>query len=1442
MFDFDKYYKNLSATTDAKIEIKDLPIKSDSSAAAEDENGDTYDTTLNEIVTKNIDYIVTNIDVSPLGANYNTSLYNGSKADKKNKIIQSTVLFADKDESEPNEYSFRQYSPLDDAEYTVMKQDGSEIGTFVTRVPLTVNNTTSYTNVNVTVVPKHTLIKESQPYVTNDNVYAHTLAMFGLYGGGSENLYWANSDRWENRNCVMSSRTLSKRVKRISNKCADAQFEVETTTYYDLNDPKAEGSASRVDVTVPDKNTVAKHMTATAVQKYGNTKSFSDKMTKYGYMIDGNGDKKTPFIPSLRDAFIAYYEPKEDLADEFNDEFDSVIRAIKKLWRFKKKLPKKTRQLIEKVTNTKPEYITPEQASYTNMTGLQWLVDIETMLAIKAPTNEALLPMLITPFWTSENLKMARLYPAFTRLDTVTLTNQRTFGGHCITESYYYGPEYSKIGNNTTTTYQFNASDFDSVAELVNAKFSYTEYSLEEFADLIRDYYETYIKNSLTTPFSDAVVENLINVCTNIAIHSATMPLNVQAVFGPMPQILPCSGTSTEREALYTNPEYENMKIRVINWRKGAEVDDDKGTCKGSDYKHFIPDFLTDDNNSSAFIHDKLAIVDKIDDIVERFNVEIAILAVTISAPMALVLKLLLRRLEEAVRDFKRVTNKIMYFEYYTAESVFDTKERILSDRQCWNVDRNGCPLTATLPARFLVPTKIYKKVKKRIKIFRWYRTYTKKVYVGVRWTEVRFVNVSLFDRYPKDNYVPKNKINFVSAFSIKGTTMTTENEIPNEINNGDSIGVKIKGLAPEYDCEVTDRHTLELNGDEKPNIKSGTTEYLVTSLANSKPGDATSAVTINYKFPYFPYDDEMRGYAYGTYGPLDQSQYAIKSRGETKYGKDGWEIFHDTSTEISALRKGINIYPSVAHLVRILKENFGKNRVQLCDTMRSLEDQNNHCLGGAESSFLSWHNYGLAVTILIYQEDGKTNIEDGSDDMKKLIDIAEKFTNDCLAGKYGAKFNVVWCGRLKVGANLFDWEFLPLGVNHKDAPKFRDSIIAQRDPVVDFSYVPADKYARTPAVAKEYNDKRLPWISNTSKTYQQAELINGVKYISPKTIRNFPFPKDLPLINVIEFLRLIQLKMSAYGTKMPNNCDMYDWINKNDISYNQLLIYFGMIGNLQSFKALLAGEYIARYKPVVNTYYLTNSIEFVKNYLGDFYYQAQIKLKDSNDAFYISLHDGKLHLPCMDGRPWLKLSSDNLFDQKRITKNDFQRGRWVDGIFIPSTSMDEIVSPGSVIGGYTDGEAVGGDAYLLHAYVADQIKTEYDKIVEMFENYNGDLLFDSYGNGPYADKYELLENEFGIIAAQDLISFDDLRNIMAAIDVNNGNNSILHDGTSLGLNDRTVYEKVVSNAEVSGMRIATLTDEHVEINPLKDNSLTIEQFYEIINNGNSPTANDIMK
>lgn len=1402
MFDFSKYFKRMSGKTDAKIELKDVPIKADSSVSTDD-----GDTSLNEIVTRNIDYIVTGITLGYYFQYFGTDRYfEGSDYDKsEGHLIQKCSVINEDGTESDDRYAFRIGSPLGDAEYEVPRPNGTLISTVAgyahydgdynidQKVPVTLN-----------VVPKYMLINNPQPVATDADVYVHAMAMFGLLGSGCETLKWAKSSKPSKKNCVLSYTTLERRMSNVARAVRENKFEVEVSTYYDLVDPNAAPpppGKTPVDVTVPNP-TLPRSMKASDVVK-ADTQGFCTNMQNYGYMIDCTGDNRTPFLPSLRDAFEAYF-PKEEVADDFNDAFDDVLSGIKSLWVLKKSLKRSTRKKIEEVSAADYRNATTAEYTYTDPDE-HFLVDIESMKC-SLPTNAG---------WNSY---FSIVVPYYTR------------GGYkrYIFSNNLQGYTYIKMQPSV------NQDDFDKAYkgfDVNKAMISYTEYSFLDFYELLQDYFDTYLKDRMPANTDrNAWLCNFLNH----ALAAATVDVSnaFKNSFVYQPQIFSLTDVS----------KFQDVKIRVVDWYRGAVLTDD-GTPDADTDKNspsrLIPAFQPDTSFETAHLSKKLSIVDDVDDILDKFDA--AIVAMAFLQPgMAAMLKIRLRSLEKSVTEFNRVVNRIKYFEYYTADSVFESKERILRDSQCYRVT-NGIPITATFPARMLIPTRIYRKVKKKKRFLWFYRTVTKMQCIGTRWTEIRFINVGLYSKYPKDMKIPQRMIPFESEYN-KTTDIIVTKEIPKDLEAGKKVSLKIANVNDEITATIVDAHTLSVDTSVSIPAK-GTTVYFKVGLDDTKSGDETSQVNIEYNLPYFPYDEEIRGYAFGTYGPFDQSRYAIKDRsGSFGSGKDGWKIFFDTSKEISSLRKGINIYPTVAHLIRILRDEFGTDRVELVETTRSVDDQRARCLGGSESAFLSWHNYGLAAKIMIYGDDTKTPIKDGSDDMMKLIEIARTFTEDCLNGKYGAKFNVVWCGRLTVGADLFDWEFLPIGVNHKDAPKFRDSLISQRDPIVDFSYVPATKYAKTPS-AELLKDKTTPWIPKNSAVYNEADSYGGVKYINPKSIRNFKFPKNLPLINLIEYLRMIQLKMDAYGTKMPNKGDMYEWINKNKTAYQQLLVYFGMMGNLQSFRALLAGEYITRYKPVVSSYYSTDPIAFVKNFLGDEYNKVQIRAEDMIDASYITLADGKLHIPCGDGRPYLPQSLDNMYDQKQVTKDNYQRGRWINGLFVPATQEDEYVSKESVIGGYNDGVAVGGDAYILHAFIGDQIKQEFDAIVKMFEEYKGELMFDSFYNGPYADKFEQLENEFGVIAKQDLLDFDQLKGMLTVADLNEQTNGTAITTTTAedGTEYKDIYEKVVSNAEVAGMKLASLSSEHLEVNPPKAETVTIEDVYKIINNGTAPTANDIV-
>lgn len=1411
MFDFSKYFKRMSGKTDAKIELKDVPIKADSSAATDD-----GDTSLNEIVTRNIDYLVTGITLGDTSRYYNTDKYfDGSDNDKAyGKLVQKcTIINEDGTESE-DRYAFRLGTSLGDAEYEVPRTDGTLVTTVQgyahydddagvdQRVPLTLN-----------VVPKYTLIDNPQPVATNDNVYAHAMAMFGLFGSGCETYKWAKSGKWAKKNCVLPYSTLERRMSHVAREVRENRFEVEVSTYYDLVDPNApepKKGDPRRDVTIPNP-ILPWIMNSKAVVGY-NTSGFCTSMQNYGYMIDCTGDNRTPFLPSLRDAFEAYF-PKEEVADEFNEAFEDVLEGIKSLWVLKKCLKSSTRKNIKAVSATDFRNATQDEINYT-ADGETFLIDIESLKCkhskyvgnVAQGWNSHV--TIVSPYYASGKYKRFQYW-----------TTQ---------DGQYVYKKMDKPIDTGKLSDEYKDSNYE------NALISYTEYSLGDFYNLLVETYDTYAQRRSAV----GRIEYLANLLNFVIAGISTSVSKANAdTFSYPPTV---AQTQESMESFVSS--HPDMKVRVVDWYKGADVESDNPDDWDTELDDLIPLFQPDSSTESAHLYKKLKIVDDVDDIVDKFDAAIVAMAF-IQPAAAAILRVKLNSLKASVREFNRVVNRIKYFEYYTADSVFESKDMILKISDCYGVDLNtGIPITARFPARMLIPTRIYRKVKKKKRFLWFWRTVTKMQCIGIRWTEIRFINVGLYSKYPKDMHIPERTIWFESDYTKSSSNIIVTKEIPQDIEPGKKVSVKIGGIDNPISATIVDAHTIAMDTSVDIPAK-GQTQYFKVGLEDTKSGDETTQVNLEYNLPYFPYDEEIRGYAFGTYGPFDQSRYAIKDRsGSFGSGKDGWKIFYDTSKEISDLRKGINIYPSVAYLLKILKDEFGKDRVELLETTRSVDDQRARCLGGSESAFLSWHNYGLAVKIMIYQDDLQTPIKDGSDDMMKLVEIARTFTADCLKGKYGARFNIVWCGRLTVGADLFDWEFLPIGVNHKDAPKFRDSLISQRDPIVDFSYVPAAKYAKSPST-QLLKDKTTQWIPKNSSVYQNADTFGGVRYVSPKSIRNFKFPKNLPLINLIEFIRMIQLKMDAYGTKMPNKGDMYEWFNKNRVAYQQLLVYFGMMGNLQSFRALLAGEYITRFKPIVLSYYSTDPIAFVKNFLGDEYYKVQIRAEDMIDAAYITLADGRLHIPCGDGRPYLPQSVDNMYDQKQVTKEHYQRGRWINGLFVPATKEDEYVSKSSVIGGYNNFVAVGGDAYILHAFIGDQIKQEFDAIVKMFEEYKGELMFDSFYNGPYADKYEQLENEFGIIAKQDLIDFDSLKGMLTVADLNDqsNGNAITTKTTEDGTEYKDIYEKVVSNAEVAGMKLASLSSEHLEVNPPKAETVTVEDVYKILNNGNAPTANDIV-
>jgi len=854
------------------------------------------------------------------------------------------------------------------------------------------------------------------------------------------------------------------------------------------------------------------------------------------------------------------------------------------------------------------------------------------------------------------------------------------------------------------------------------------------------------------------------------------------------------------------------------------------------------------------------------DDAIDEIDNILTVQGLHFGLTFLLLQKLRLRDAKRAYEKLKDTIDRIKWYQIYTNESVF-TNKTFIGTRPSYGFADTPYNF---MPARFLLPVQMYKRVKVRYK--RWGRTRHKMVKrsIGVRWCEITFVDNDVYEAYPPNSsepmqYYPIGKDANVST-SSSSTVCTFDYPIEGDsanligvgkvtqFTNGTLLLISDDGL--EVDVTINNASKFTANTVIDGIGRSVYVVGIYVPLENTEKSDERTKIRLEYNMPYIPYDSEIRRWAFMNYGAFDQDKYASDTR-EMPSDPDtkvpGWVIFKNSSKRIGDMRASMGIYDAVAILMGILRNTYGASMVELVETMRSKDDQELMSSGGGESTFLSWHNYGLAVKILISGKATGMPIEDGSPEFMQLIDIADGFTTACLNGVFGKPLNVVWCGRLKIGANIFVWEFLPIGVNHKDAMKFREATLNQEDPVASLGYVNVD------ANKLVYNTRpqgKLPYVLRNSAAYKNALLINGQHYVSPRNIRNYTVPHDIVLRNVLEFCNLIRTKMQANGSSLNNRDNIYEWKALNDKSYKQLLIYYGLTGSLTAARALVSGEYVETYKDIVDRKYTEDMVEMVKDYLGNLYQDAKIFVEESADGgAWLSLSDGKLHLKTTDIRPTFDQNSkDDFYGEKLAPVECTERGLYIDGVFRTEDELVqmgypiETVSEHSFIDGFNNGKVIGDDALLLHTLVATQIKEEFDALKDLFENYGGGIMYDHFVDGPNASMADMVENEFGLIAGQDLIGFDELRAIFRqkSIEDNAGKFS---DGSTQGAGgvgssgsmSGDIFEKVVSNAELAGVRKASLTKEHITVT-VQPSNMSTEELYKVIMKGAMTQANDMFK
>ena len=1225
--------------------------------------------------------------------------------------------------------------------------------------------------------------------------------------------------------------------------------------------------------------------------------------------------KTTAVIPNVSDAFKKFYYPAEDLADEFNDKYFETYRSIMSIrgvrgfmsGSLKRKLSNEVTRLHKEATaETKMSYFVDIASCYNVM---KRMLDNNKISYIKRSYLDGNKKEYFRAISnTSGKVRFAYPYNESDRTININsilpVNSYRPMSDEgYLGETpylYYYNTRNRGLYNqyrdwivcSTSMTWRSIKQQLcEAFTTMINQKYGLSEgqqgyskwwYGVNksnvEDESNVEDF---FVDITAIAPNGDAVVRTCTVPSSSNTLWGDTALPNATtwvAEMGNAWNVYSCSKyewtarhfidqyerflyvitqTDVDRDTNYVDPTTarleDDKEILVVAW------DNASTESKVIELYDFEPSYETYDNVGDIPNGDIDGCIsfatDVMKDAIDEIDTILSVQGIYLGVAYLLIQKSNLGDAKENYADLMTTINKIRWYQTYTGESVF-TNRSYVGDRS-----KIVCPYLY-MPARFMVPVAMYKKV--RVKYRRFFRTRHKMVKrsIGVRWVEVAFVDNDVYEAYPQNSNEPRQFYAIGKSARISNKELIFDTDL--EGSETGQLQVKTITKFNTADFQLNDADGVEISVEVDKSsrkfkivtddVQSGTVwvygVYLPLDPTNKS--DERTPVRVEYKMPYLPYDSEIRRWAFESFGAFDQSKDSSISRevppSDDKI--DGWRIFKPSSKRIGDLRAQLGIYDAASILVGILRNAYGARQVEIVETMRSKDDQDLMCSGSAESTFLSWHNYGLAVKILVKDAVTGLPIQDGSDDMKKLIDIAEGFTTACLNGAFGKPLNVVWCGRLKMGANNFVWEFLPIGINHKDAPKFRDALLNQEDPVASLGFIDVD------ASGYVYNTvpkDKIPYVLRKSSTYQDALIVNGHHYVSPAKIRNYKVPHDLVLRNVLEFVNLVQAKQGANGTGLAGGASMNDWKALNEKSFKQLIMYYGMIGSLSAAKALVAGDYVEKYRNTVDTKFSENYVAMVQEFLGSLYDDAKIYIESVGDGgAWISVKDGRIHIKTTDLVPdYNPNTKEDFFGEKQAGVKNMKRGLWVNGVFRTEEELEkmgykiETVSEGSFMEGFENGQVVRGDALMVHSLMAAQIKTEFDKIRDMFENFSGNLMYDHFKDSPNAEMEGMLENEFGLIAGQDLIEFEKLKTIFQQKDIND-NAPISPDGTVLGAGaneedgSESIYEKVVSNAELAGIRKASLTKEHVQVTA-RANALTTEQMYKLITKGKMTSANDLL-
>lgn len=1462
-FDFDKYYSIEKLSTDASINRAGVELQNPTETA--------------DIPTNNVKYYVSEVSLIYVGN------FVGELDGNKRLIIQDIKdtekvyfirpwhplgsLVETGIDSEWNNLGpgrMTKYTAGENDQYAYYLVDDDEndatryqVKSFIAKVfPRYEAESGNLETVDEQIRAGFTVGDVDQSPITDPKLMKLLYGALGFYGGRWKGNKWLN--KWRKSSveklgsAVIGYDTFQKKLSSLGDLCAESDVGM-TVTYYEDSDALTEDGRDPYDANLS--------RSASFNDAYGSLQSFLSRPSVD--IAEVKGETATALIPPVKEAVRSFFYPVDELCNEFNDLFIDTARAlcdVPVVWSLISASKKnKINALLDRYRNS--QAATPTDADVM-------LFDLDCML-----NGLNALPSLPEV----DYMPNCNIYPRL-----ITRSKTASPEGNYIIGALPYPSD-------RTSFMAWNQDEISDDAK--NSQLGYYMYydnpepeSLKQFrtctADEINDILISYYNSAYASRFSDQGIENAskdyIDIIKNGRLDDTNTSLMAFAFFYQPVAIymnkMRSIGKTGDAEhisfaelwnALFASgkpyadmirgfdvvnyqhdvPRYLDGDYDIITWADSSIV----GYIKDGN-KPFVAAYSSSWKNLSANpdlgMGYAVAAVNLMKDIYKSMYTAIASFSILLGPAMILVAETALDDLEEDIDRLSELAAQLLWYQRYVQESPF-TNLSLIPDTEYPNSDL----ATWTMPARLMFPVSMYKKV--RVKYKNWLgltRHKTVKRSIGVRWAEVTFYDTSVYSEYPQVTEEAGEDFELSGRAEISGNDITLTSPLPEDaLGRGDASLVvhKRDGTDVKIRVSVDTDITLTILDDQKP-IGNGSYALvrIRVPLAPSQPEIGREPVNIEFHMPALPYDSEIRQKAFADYGAFSYAEYfaperyssvsldeleSTKIKEEDAEHHDGWKVFHRSSDSLENLREGMGLHDKVAMLVKILQKEFGDSRVQLVETYRSLEDQKPISTGGPESYFLSWHNYGLAAKILVLQEDGRTPIEKDGPEMKRMIPIAKAFEECCRNGGIGAPCNVVWCARLVVGPSMFDWEFLPIGVGHKDAPKFRDALLSQKDPVKEFGYVDVDAagyvYSEKPA------DDNVPYVLASSGRYRDSLVIGGNHYMSPEHIHNYKTPNDITMYDVKEYVNLVNLKMNANGTGRVPGRTIYEWKMLNDDSAWQLVRYYAMIGSISSAKALLAGDYVEKFGTVDNQMYPGDPVGYIQGMLGEHYYDIRIYVPRDGKSSYITLHNGRYHMVSRDAYPVNKPTRLDLHKQQQVDTEHIKWGSWHDGIFYSEDErpIPEIVSEIPVIDGYdADGVPIEGEAMYLHRLVADKVHKCYAAIRDTFEGFSGALMYDHIENGPNASMVDMLENEFGLIKAQDLLSFDELERMLSSVA-----EDVQVDGT--------IYEKVVNNAQLAGIRKASLTKEHIHIKdtPTKSDAKTL---YDLMQRGKGYMANDLLK